>query len=72
MLRQIEWGVQNGPITKNRVLPVTTFFLKILFQFKNLIQRVDLMYQLPKCPYSMHVTFIHVFGKIFQIIKVFL
>ena len=25
MLRQIEWGVQNGPITKNEVLPVTTF-----------------------------------------------
>ena len=26
-------------------------FLKILFQFKNLLQRVDLMYQQPKCPY---------------------
>ena len=26
-------------------------FLKIVFQFKNLLQRVDLMYQLPKCPY---------------------
>ena len=26
MLWQIEWVVQNGPITKNRVLPVTTFF----------------------------------------------
>ena len=25
-------------------------FLKILFQFKNLLQRSDLMYQLPKCP----------------------
>ena len=25
-------------------------FLKILFQFKNLLQRIDLMYQLPKCP----------------------
>ena len=24
-LRQIEWEVQNGPITKNAVLPVTTF-----------------------------------------------
>ena len=34
MLRQIEWRVQNGPITKNDVLPVTTlFFLK--FCFKN-------------------------------------
>ena len=27
--------VQNGPITKNEVLPV--IFLKILFQFKNLL-----------------------------------
>ena len=41
MLRQIEWGVQNGPITKNTVLPVSTFFLfffflKILLQYKNL------------------------------------
>ena len=54
MLRQIEWGVQNGPITKNRVLPVTKYFrfLKILFQFRNLIYRVDLMYQPSKCPYS--------------------
>ena len=24
MLRQIQWLVQNGPITKNEVLPVTT------------------------------------------------
>ena len=28
ILRQIEWEVQNGPITKNGVLPATTFFLK--------------------------------------------
>ena len=27
-------------------------FSKILFHFKNLVQRVDLMYQPPKCPYS--------------------
>ena len=26
MLRQLEWWLQNGPITKNGVLPVTTFF----------------------------------------------
>ena len=26
-------------------------FLKILFRFKNLLQRVDLMYQRPKCPH---------------------
>ena len=26
MLRRIEWGVQNGPITKNVVLPVSAIF----------------------------------------------
>ena len=26
MLRQIEWGVQDRPITKNGVLPVATLF----------------------------------------------
>ena len=30
MLRQIEWQIQNGTITKSGVLPVTAlFFLKI-------------------------------------------
>ena len=48
MLRQIGWWIRKGPIRKNRVLLVTTlFFLKILFQFKNLLERVDLMYQQP-------------------------
>ena len=28
MLRQIEWCVQNGPVTKNGVLPVTTSFFE--------------------------------------------
>ena len=27
MLRQIEWGAQNGHITKNGVLPLTSLFL---------------------------------------------
>ena len=53
MLRQIKWGVQNGPITKNRRLPVNTlFFRKFCFQFKYLVWRVDLNSQLPKCPHS--------------------
>ena len=54
MLRQIEWGVQNGPISKNRFLLVTKYFpfLKILFKFRNLVYRVDLKYQPSKCPYS--------------------
>ena len=54
MLRQIEWAVQIEPIAKNRVLPVTKYFSfsKILFQFRNLLYRVDLVYQPSKCPYS--------------------
>ena len=35
--KQIGQQLQNGPITENGVLPVTTFFLKVLFQFKNLL-----------------------------------
>ena len=35
MLRQIEWWIQNGPITKNGVLPVTTlFFWKFCFSLR--------------------------------------
>ena len=35
MLRQIEWWLQNGPITKNGVLPVTTlFFWKFCFSLR--------------------------------------
>ena len=54
MFRQIEWAVQIEPITKNRVLPVTKYFSfsKILFQFRNLSYRVDLVYQPSKCLYS--------------------
>ena len=36
MLRQVEWRVQIGPITKKGILPVTIIFSKTLFQFKNL------------------------------------
>ena len=32
MLRQIEWGVQRGPITESGVLPLTIlYFLENLF-----------------------------------------
>ena len=35
MLRQIEWWLQNGPITKNWVLPATNvFFWKLCFSFR--------------------------------------
>ena len=42
MLRQIEWRVQNGPISKNEVLAITTlFFRKLCFSltasYKDLI-----------------------------------
>ena len=37
MFRQIEWEGQNGPITKDGVLPLTTFFFFLtLFESKNL------------------------------------
>ena len=33
-VKTIEWGLQNGPITKSGVLPVTTlFFLKNFVEF---------------------------------------
>ena len=34
MLRQIEWGVKNGPTTTSGVLPVTTFFFENLISVK--------------------------------------
>ena len=35
MLRQIEWKVQHGPITKDGILPVTTlFFWKFCFKVR--------------------------------------
>ena len=35
MLRQKEWEVQNGPIKKNVILPVTSlFFKKFCFSLK--------------------------------------
>ena len=44
MLRQMEWWVQT--YYKERSFASNYFiFLKILFQFKNLLQRADLMYQ---------------------------
>ena len=62
MLRQIECGVKNGPITKKGDSPITTFylsflFLKNLFQIKSHLQKNDLMYELPKYP-SMFIRFI--------------
>ena len=37
ILRQTEWEVQNGPVTKNGVLTSNYFiFSKLVFQFKNL------------------------------------
>ena len=53
MLKQVECDVQNEPITKNEVLPVSTlFFRKFCFSTRTYYKGVDLKYQLPKCPYS--------------------
>ena len=40
------------PITKNALLPLTTSFFENLIEYKDLIQIVDLIYQLRKCKYS--------------------
>ena len=38
MLRIIEWGVQNGPVRRKRVLPLTALFiLKIFLNFHHSI-----------------------------------
>ena len=45
MLRQIEWGVKDGPIKKNGVLPVTTFFFENLILVEEPLT-ADLIHQL--------------------------
>ena len=66
-VRQIEWEVQDEPSTKNGVLPVTEYFpfSKILFQFRNLVYRVDLMYQPSKCPYSYFSKALEFYFRVF-------
>ena len=39
MPRQIEWQLQNGPITKSRVLPVTTLFFCKIFPVLERLKR---------------------------------
>ena len=46
MLRQIECEIQNGPSTKDGVLPVINlFFRKFYFSLRTNLWRVDLMYE---------------------------
>ena len=40
-------------------------FSKILFQFRNLVYRVDLMYQPPKCPYSYYLKALEFYFRVF-------
>ena len=57
MLRQIEWRIQNGPIIKNGVLPVTTlFFRKFCFSLRTLVK--DFLW-FTNCP-NIHI---HTFRK---------
>ena len=37
VLRQMEREVQNRPVAKNRVLPVTASFFENYFQYENLL-----------------------------------
>ena len=42
MLRQVEWGVENGSITKNEFCPVTTlFFCKFCFRLTTSYKKFD-------------------------------
>ena len=57
MSRQIEWGVQNGSVIMNGVLPVTTlFFRKFCFSLRTSYQ------ELIWCTNHLNVQ-IHTFGK---------
>ena len=49
--RQIEWGAQNVYHKKRSFTSNYFMLLKNLFQCKNLLLRVGLWYQRPKCPY---------------------
>ena len=40
-------------------------FPKILFQFRNLVCRVDLIYQLPRCPYSYFSKALEFYDRVF-------
>ena len=40
MLKQIEWQLQNGPITKSEVFPVTTLFFGIFFPILELLKKI--------------------------------
>ena len=43
LLKQIEWWVQNGPITKNRAFPVTNlFFWKFCFNWRTFYKELIL------------------------------
>ena len=52
MLGQIERRLQNGPVTKSEILPVTTLFFRKFAAVLEVLKRVNLMYQRPKCPCS--------------------
>ena len=58
MLTQIEWGVQNGPITNNRALPLTTLFFWI--KKKNWVEEplINSWFNVPVTKVSIFVLFL--------------
>ena len=56
ILRQIELWVQNGPITKNRVLPVTTLFFGNFFPVLEPLKKS--LFDVPATQMSMFVFFV--------------
>ena len=45
-------------------------FSKILFQFRNLVYRVDLMYQPSKCPYLYFSKALEFYFRVLSILKI--
>ena len=56
MLRQTEWWVQNVPITKNGILPVTNlFFWKFCFGLR---PRINSWFDVPTTQMSIFILFV--------------
>ena len=52
MLRQIEWRLQNGPIIKVEFCQQLLYFFGKFISVLAPLKKSYLMYQRPKCPYS--------------------
>ena len=67
MLKQIEWGVQNGTITKNGAFPVTILFFWIFFSVWNRL--IKSLFDVQTTQMSISILFVTA-GVLFEV-KVF-